>query len=211
MPVPVPVGVAVVLVLLALGVREEVHIGGEVAAAGLDVVHVEVLDREGGLEALVQLGAPVLRHQRQQVVVRAAVDGRVGSCDDRVDGRAGGLDAGEPDPLRHPVQPHQRLQEQPVSELCGLGSEGAHPQRLVEDVAQLGLTTGGDPLERVVDVAGGQRPASVGDGRTLGGVAVGLHDGRPECGQQGDDPVDDHGVLLRSGSTHVRKVPVARP
>src|SRR5665648_305138 len=54
----------VVLMILTLGVLEEADVSGKVAAAGGDVVHVEVLDGHRGVEALVEFGAALLRHHR---------------------------------------------------------------------------------------------------------------------------------------------------
>src|SRR5680860_1910069 len=77
--------VPVVLMILTLSVLEEADVAGKVASASCAVVHVKVLDGQGGLEALVKFGAALFRHQPQQGRVRAQGDGLVGGLDDRVD------------------------------------------------------------------------------------------------------------------------------
>ena len=127
-----------------------------------------------------------------------------------VDLGADGLDSGEADALAHPVDPDHRLEEEPIGQLGGFRPEGADLQGLLEDVTQLGLTVGGDPLERVVDVARLQCLAPVLDGRALGGVAVSLNGDRLQCGQQGGDGVE-HGVLLCLSCPQATRIVAARP
>jgi len=143
----------VVLMILTLGVLEEADVGGNEASGSCDIVHVEVLDGQRGLEALVELGAALFGHHRQQVRVRAQGDGLIGGLDDRVDLGADGLDTGEAHALAHPVDADHRLDEEPIGQLGGFRPEGADLQGLLEDVTQLGLTVGGVPTPAAVILA----------------------------------------------------------
>src|SRR5690606_41573809 len=107
-----------------------------------------------------QLGTAVLCDELPQRFEVPVHQGHV--CRDHLGRKLcpGGLDALEPGALTGAVHADQRLQEEPIGDLCSLGTELADALDLLKQWPQLPFGSFMAPLEREVNVSALQRADS---------------------------------------------------